>query len=263
MKKTVFEIQKMDCPSEENLIRLKLKQNTEVKQLDFDLENRVLTVIHEGEFTKIEKEIHSLNLNEKIIYSGVFTGIITNEDTNQKLLLSTILGINFVFFLIELISGLYSQSMGLLADSLDMLADAFVYGISLLAIGKSVTHKRSVAKLAGYFQLILALGGFIEVVRRFISPEATPNFGIMMFISVLALVANAYCLYLIQKSRSKNEAHIKASMIFTSNDVIVNLGVILAGVLVYFFRTNVPDLIVGSVVFVVVIAGAFRILKLK
>lgn len=263
MKKTVFEIQKMDCPSEENLIRLKLKQNTEVKQLDFDLENRVLTVIHEGEFTKIEKEIHSLNLNEKIISSGVFTGIIANEDSNQKLLLSTILGINFVFFLIELISGLYSQSMGLLADSLDMLADAFVYGISLLAIGKSVTHKRSVAKLAGYFQLILALGGFIEVVRRFISPEATPNFGIMMFISVLALVANAYCLYLIQKSRSKNEAHIKASMIFTSNDVIVNLGVILAGVLVYFFRTNVPDLIVGSVVFVVVIAGAFRILKLK
>jgi len=126
-----------------------------------------------------------------------------------------------------------------------------------------MTRKKIVAQLAGYFQLILALGGFIEVVRRFISPEATPNFSIMMLVSVLALIANAYCLYLIQKSRSKNEAHIKASMIFTSNDVIVNLGVILAGVLVYFFRTNVPDLIVGSVVFVVVIAGAFRILKLK
>ena len=54
----------------------------------------------------------------------------------------------------------------------------------------------------------------------------------------------------------------KASMIFTSNDVIINLGVIVAGVMVNWLNSNKPDLIIGTVVFVLVIQGAIRILKL-
>ena len=75
------------------------------------------------------------------------------------------------------------------------------------------------------------------------------------------LIHNAICLYLLQKSKSK-EAHMKASMIFTSNDVIINSGVILAGVLVLLTQSKYPDLIVGSIVFLIVSQGAFRILKL-
>jgi Co/Zn/Cd efflux system component len=63
------------------------------------------------------------------------------------------------------------------------------------------------------------------------------------------------------KSKS-NEAHMRASMIFTSNDIIINLGVILAGVLVLWFNSSLPDLIVGSAVFILVMVGASRILKL-
>ncbi len=84
----------------------------------------------------------------------------------------------------------------------------------------------------------------------------------MITVSIFALIANGLCLYLLQKSKS-NEAHIRASMIFTSNDVIINLGVILAGGLVYLLNSNKPDLIVGTVVFVLVIRGAVRILKLS
>ena len=69
------------------------------------------------------------------------------------------------------------------------------------------------------------------MIRRFVSFEDTPDYRLMIIVSILALVANAVCLYLLQKSKS-NEAHMKASMIFTSNDVIINAGVILAGVLV-------------------------------
>ena len=54
----------------------------------------------------------------------------------------------------------------------------------------------------------------------------------------------------------------KASMIFTTNDVIINVGVILAGVLVLLTQSKYPDLIVGSVVFLIVLGGSFRILKL-
>ena len=64
-------------------------------------------------------------------------------------------------------------------------------------------------------------------------------------------------------SKSKEEAHMKASMIFTSNDIIINLGVISAGLLVNWLDSNKPDLIVGTIVFGLVVQGAFRILKLS
>ncbi len=185
-----------------------------------------------------------------------------NENANQKKLLWIILGINFAFFLIEMTTGLISKSMGLVADSLDMLADSFVYGISLFAVGGTLTRKKSIAKVAGYFQITLSIIGFVEVLRRFFGAEKLPDFSTMIIVSIFALIANGICLYLLQKSKSKEEAHMKASMIFTSNDVIINLGVITAGVLVNWLNSNKPDLIIGTIVFALVIQGAIRILKL-
>jgi len=121
--------------------------------------------------------------------------------------------------------------MGLVADSLDMLADSFVYGLRLWAVGSTVLRKKKVAGLRGYFQITLALLGIFELVRRFVGFEEMPDYRIMMSVSILALIANGVCLYLLQKSKS-NEVHMKASMIFTSNDVIINTGVILAGIIV-------------------------------
>jgi Co/Zn/Cd efflux system component len=160
-------------------------------------------------------------------------------------------------------TGLFSKSMGLVADSLDMLADSFVYGISLFAVGGTLIKKKRIAKLAGYFQITLAIIGFIEVLRRFIGDEKLPDFSTMIIVSIFALIANGICLYILQKSKSKEEAHMKASMIFTSNDVIINLGVIIAGIMVNWLSSNKPDLIIGTIVFALVIQGAFRILKLS
>jgi len=88
-----------------------------------------------------------------------------------------------------------------------------------------------------------------------------PDFQTMIIVSVLALIANSVCLYLLQKSKSE-EAHMKATMIFTSNDIIINTGVIVAGILVLLTQSKYPDLIIGAIVFLIVVRGAFRILKL-
>lgn len=262
MKKTVFEITKMDCPSEENLIRMKLDEISSVKHLDFDIPNRKLTVYHLGQTNQIEQSIIELSLGGQKVITEETDEAQFEENSNQKKLLWTVLAINFVFFVIEMTTGLISKSMGLVADSLDMLADSFVYGISLFAVGGTLIRKRRIAKLAGYFQIILAVIGFVEVLRRFFGVEKLPNFSTMIIVSVFALIANGICLYLLQKSKSKEEAHMKASMIFTSNDVIINLGVIVAGLLVYWLNSNKPDLIIGTIVFILVIQGARRILKL-
>ncbi|AUP78871.1 cation transporter [Flavivirga eckloniae] len=262
MEKTTFRIAKMDCPSEENLIRMKLDGISGIKNLEFDIPNRKLIVFHNGQIDQIENSILQLNLGGQKLTTEPTELTEFEKNTNQKKLLWSVLAINFTFFLIEIATGLISKSMGLVADSLDMLADSFVYGISLFAVGGTLTRKKRIAKIAGYFQITLAVIGLIEVLRRFLGSENLPDFKVMIIISILALIANGICLYLLQKSKSKEEAHMKASMIFTSNDVIINLGVIIAAILVNWLNSNKPDLIIGIIVFILVIQGATRILKL-
>jgi Co/Zn/Cd efflux system component len=263
MNKTIFEITKMDCPSEENLIRMKLDGISSIANLDFDIPNQKLIIFYSGEIDLIEKSIIELNLGEKKISTEQTEQTEFEKNIDQKKLLWTVLAINFTFFIIEITTGIISKSMGLVADSLDMLADSFVYGISLFAIGGTLIKKKRIAKLAGYFQITLAIIGFLEVLRRFLGEEKLPDFSTMIIVSIFALIANGICIYILQKSKSKEEAHMKASMIFTSNDVVINLGVIIAGILVNRLSSNKPDLIIGAIVFVLVIQGAFRILKVS
>jgi Co/Zn/Cd efflux system component len=179
----------------------------------------------------------------------------------ERRLLWAVLLINFSFFLIEAVAGAITESMGLVADSLDMLADAFVYGMSLLAVGAAVERKKQVARLAGYLQLTLALVGFGEVLRRFIGSAGVPDPWTMIIVSILALLANALSFRLLTRARS-DEAHVRASMIFTSNDMIINAGVIAAGVMVHLLGSRIPDLVIGGIVFVIVVRGARDILRL-
>jgi len=262
MFKSTFKISKMDCPSEETLIRMKLEGLSVIKNLVFDIENRKLTVFHSEENPEIGKRLKELNLGAEHKKTIIVQQDEFNDNPSiQSKLLWTVLIINFAFFIIEITTGLISKSMGLVADSLDMLADALVYGLSLWAVGSTLIRKEKVALLSGYFQLALALLGLIEVIRRFISVEEVPDFKTMIIVSILALIANSICLYLLQKSKSE-EAHMKATMIFTSNDILINTGVIAAGILVLLTNSKYPDLIIGAIVFLIVVRGAFRILKL-
>ncbi|MBS3900390.1 MAG: cation transporter [Dethiobacter sp.] len=264
MQKTTFKISKMDCPSEEQMIRMKLADLKNIHSLAFDISNRNLTVFHTDNHDQIFRRLDNLKFNTLFIDSVSADNYTTTTDnTNQeRKLLWQVLAINFFFFVLELTTGFIANSMGLVADSLDMLADSIVYGLALLAVGGTVTWKKNVAKSAGYFQLTLALFGFIEVIRQFIGIETIPAFQTMIIVSTLALFGNGLCLYLLQKSKSKG-AHMQASMIFTSNDVIVNFGVIIAGGLVYLTNSKYPDLIVGTIVLSIVGHGAFKILKLS
>jgi len=262
MLRSVYHISKMDCPSEENMIRLSLDGVEEISKLEFDLESRELVVFHSMENQDIMDRLERLNLGSKHVDTVDFVGNVEKEAAEvQSKLLWAVLAINFGFFLVEISTGLLSRSMGLVADSLDMLADAFVYALSLWAIGSTVQRKKSVARFSGIIQLGLAAIGIFEVVRRFVAVDTIPDYRTMIVVSVFALIANSICLILLQRSKSE-EAHMKASMIFTSNDVIINGGVILAGILVLLTQSRYPDLVIGGVVFVIVVRGAIRMIKL-
>ena len=263
LERLTFDVPGMDCGSEEQLIRMRLAGRDDVKSLRFDLPARTVVVVHSGDAAAIERSMIDLQLGAKLAAreAAVESGADDAADASQRKLLYIVLAINAVLFAVELCVGWIAQSMGLIADSLDMLADAFVYGLSLYAIGRSAGNKRRVAAISGYLQLALAASGLIEVVRRFLGAGDEPSFGLMIGMSIVSFIGNIAALMILQRGRSE-EVHMRASWIFTSNDVLVNLGVLVAGLLVYATSSRLPDLLIGAIVFCLVGYGAFRILRL-
>jgi Co/Zn/Cd efflux system component len=263
LEQMTFKVPQMDCAAEEQLVRLKLSDRQGVKRLSFDLPSRTVVVIHTGNGTAIEQAMRALNLGAFLIGREQMDELAPDAtDERQRKLLTIVLLINFGLFVLELATGFLAQSMGLVADSLDMLADALVYGLSLYVVGKAVTQKKRVARMSGYFQFALAAFGVVEVLRRFFGAGDAPDFTVMIGISLLALAGNVTSLCVLQGAQSQ-DVHMKASWIFTTNDVLVNIGVIVAGVLVFVTSSKIPDLVVGAVVFCLVASGAFRILRLS
>lgn len=268
MQKTLLSVPGMDCPSEEKLIRMALNGHSAVKALHFDLAKREMTVVHDGEAAPVVRLLEPLNFGTRIIRSEPHALAVGDADNfapvgepGEAKVLKALLAINALMFLVELTFGWIAQSTGLVADSLDMFADAAVYGVSLYAVGKAIQRQRQAARLSGYLQLLLAITAIVEVARRYYF-GSEPFVLYMVAVSCLALVANVSCLALISKHRTGG-VHMQASWIFSANDVIANIGVILAGALVYVTKSPYPDLIIGGIIAAIVFRGALKILKIS
>ena len=180
----------------------------------------------------------------------------SREERRTLLLL---LAINAAMFVVEAGAGILARSTALLADSLDMFADAAVYGVSLWAVGRAAAAKAGAARLSGVLQVLLALFVVGETLRRTLA-GGEPRSTLMMAVGLLAFVANAACLSLLWKHR-EGEVHMRASFIFSANDVVANLAVVLAGLLVRLTGSPLPDLVTGLGIAALVLAGGARILR--
>lgn len=180
------------------------------------------------------------------------------DNAAQARVLKVLLSINAAMFLVEGVAGLIAHSAGLVADSLDMLADATVYGIGLYAVGRSIAHKARAAYASGIFQCVLGAAVVVEVIHRVLA-GSEPASLLMIGVGTLALAANLGCLVLLSKHR-EGEVHMRASWIFSANDVLANVGVIVAGVLVVYLGSPIPDLVIGFIVSAFVVRGGVRII---
>lgn len=264
IRRSVFAIPKMDCPSEERLVRMAL-QDVPGVSLTFDLAARQLTALHPGPAAVVLERLEPLGLGAAQISSEVAAGSDVPQpvagDLAEARTLKILLGINALMFVVELVLGLLAQSTGLVADSLDMFADAAVYGLAMYAVGRAASLKLRAAHLAGWLQILLALGVILEVGRRYLF-GSEPVSSLMLGVGFLALVANVVCLVLIARQRDRG-AHMTASYIFSANDVLANAGVMIAGLLVAWTGSRYPDLVVGAIIAVLVLNGARRILALR
>jgi Co/Zn/Cd efflux system component len=254
----------MDCPSEEQLIRTALSPLAVVLRVTVSLEDRTIVVTHQDHAQSVLDALEPLGLGGEIIASNPTDERpqVANEleAGDERRVLRQVLAINGFMFVGEFIAGWLADSTGLLADALDMLADALVYSISLYAVSRGPSVQSQAARWSGIAQMSLALLLLVEVIRRSIY-GGDPKSVAMMLVSAAALAANVTCVWLLRRHRDRG-VHMQASWIFSTNDALANLGVMIAGALVLATGSQFPDLAIGSIIAIIVARGALRILRL-
>jgi Co/Zn/Cd efflux system component len=176
----------------------------------------------------------------------------------QRRVLRIALALNSTMFVIGAVAGLLGQSSSLIADALDMLADAAAYAIALGAVGRTARFKASAATLSGSLLLLLGALVLLDVGRRALFGSA-PESLVMMGVAAASFVVNASVLRMLGRFR-QGEVHLRATWIFTRVDVIANIGVVLSGLLVLLTGSRFPDLVAGVAIGAYVVKEAIEIL---
>lgn len=167
--------------------------------------------------------------------------------------------INIVMFGVEMFYGILANSSALIADSLDMLGDTFVYGISLYVLSKNEKAKKRASLIKGIIMLLLGLNVLRDVFTKLYNP-VLPSGETITIIGIIAFIANIYCFYLLQKHKNE-EINVKSAWICSRNDIISNVSVVIAGLLVTFFNSMIPDIIVGLGISILVLHSSYQVIR--
>lgn len=161
----------------------------------------------------------------------------------QRGTLRTVLGINAVMFVVIVVAAFYGQSSALLADSLDNLGDALTYGLSLYAVSRGVAVKAKVALFKGWLIFLAASVVASQIVYKLFVPSV-PLFEIMGVFSLIGLLANSLCLYLLWRHRGE-DVNMSSVWECSRNDIVSNISVFLAAGAVWLVDSGWPDLLVA------------------
>ncbi len=177
----------------------------------------------------------------------------------QRRVLIIVLLINTTMFIVEFSAGIISHSTALMADSLDMLADALVYALGLFALGRAAYWKNRAALTSGIFQMILGLGILIQPIYL-LSTNSMPDAFNMGVFGLLAFVANTVSFFLLMAYKD-GDINMRATWVCTRNDMINNVGVLIAAGLVYWLSSPLPDIIIGIIIAVIVMHAAWGVIN--
>jgi cation diffusion facilitator family transporter len=181
------------------------------------------------------------------------------RQADQRRVLVIVLAINAVMFVLEFGAGVIAGSAALMADASDMLGDALVYAVSLYALARSDRWKAGAAMLKGVVILALGIGIAVNVVLK-IQSGVPPSSALMLGFGALALVANLVCFRLLSRFRHQ-DVNMASTWECSRNDLINNTGVILAAVLVWWLASPWPDIVIGSLMALVFLRSAFRVMR--
>jgi cation diffusion facilitator family transporter len=170
-----------------------------------------------------------------------------------------VLSINATMFLIETIAGIAAHSTSLLADGLDMFGDATVYALTLFALSRSTRWQAGAALAKGVFMAAFGLAVLAEAGSKIIFP-VMPSAQAMGVVGCVALVANIGCFVLLYRHRADN-LNMSSTWVCSRNDVIANIGVLLAALAGALLASRWPDILVGDAIALLFLRSAVGVLR--
>jgi cation diffusion facilitator family transporter len=173
--------------------------------------------------------------------------------------LRIVLAVNAGFFLVEFLAGIFAHSTALLADSLDMLGDSLVYGLSLYVLSRSVKWRTSASMAKGILMVAFGMGILIEAAYKALAGQA-PAYETMGIVGVAALLANTLCFALLYRHRADN-LNMRSTWLCSRNDIIANASVLVAAFGVYISASLWPDIIIGAAIAVLFLQSAWVVLR--
>jgi cation diffusion facilitator family transporter len=166
------------------------------------------------------------------------------RDADQRRVLVVVLAINAVMFVVEFGAGAVAGSTALMADAADMLGDALVYGVSIYALARSAQWKAGAAMVKGILILLLGVGIVINIVLK-IQSGVPPSSTLMLLFGGIALAANLVCFRLLWRFRH-HDVNMASTFECSRNDLISNVGVLIAAAAVAASNSAWPDILIGS-----------------
>lgn len=177
----------------------------------------------------------------------------------QSSTLKVVLAINAIMFAVELAAGLLAGSVSLVADSLDMLGDALVYGFSLYVVARGARMKALSASFKGSIMAAFGLFVLVQAIYKIFVPHV-PAFEAIGVIGALALAANGLCLILLWRHRA-DDINMRSVWLCSRNDIVANLSVLVAALGVWFTDSGWPDIVVGLAIAVLFLRSALYVLS--
>ncbi|MHB8088689.1 MAG: cation diffusion facilitator family transporter [Anaerolineaceae bacterium] len=193
----------------------------------------------------------------------------TIENNSKKLFFS--IALTALIFIAELGGGLWTGSLALLSDSAHVFMDVFALGLSYLAIRAARLpsndrhtygyHRMQVlAALAnGATLLFISFEIFKEAINRFQNPEPVVA-GPMLVIAVIGLIVNVI-VALVLREHDHEDLNTRAAFLHVLGDALASVGVIAAGIAIYFTGLLWIDPLVSVMISVLILVNSGRLLK--
>ncbi|MBU0672517.1 MAG: cation diffusion facilitator family transporter [Candidatus Margulisbacteria bacterium] len=191
-------------------------------------------------------------------------------NTNRTAL-TLALSITALMMVLEFVGGLVSGSLALLSDAGHMLTDTGALALALFALWFS-RRPATPEKTYGFYRieilsallngsLLIVIAGYIffEAVQRFISPTEVRG-SLMLAVAAIGLVANLVGAFILSKG-SKENLNVKAALWHILSDAFSSIGVIVAGLIIIFTGVTIVDPIIGFIIGLVILRGAWRVVK--
>ena len=177
----------------------------------------------------------------------------------QRGTLLIVLAINAVMFVVIAAAALYGNTTALLADSLDNLGDALTYGLSLYAVARGARVKARVALFKGALIFLAACVVAGQIVYKLFVP-VVPVFEVMGLFSLLGLIANSICLFLLWRHRHE-DVNMNSVWECSRNDIVSNISVFVAAGAVWLTGSGWPDIAVATILVLFLLRSAIRVIQ--